>query len=399
MTKHTKSSTRMEGVPDEKRRKTKIREPGQCFAKIKITYLGSQMVRIERYQDSPDHTHTIEESDMLKRSEAIKNMAIGEASKQYRPPAIVTAIKELASNQFGEGSGVEYLRRDEVANIQHKIRGPIMGHLVGDDDMEKDIHQAIKYLEEQEYQVEQFHLAGIITAVDSSSTSTSTESRKQGFSFARPEQLEKLTKYGWLTLFDSTHDTNKWRWRLFTLYIRDSVGCWDVGGHIFVSNEDSATVSTGLKLIRRMASRWQPRYMLCDQSSIEANGISVAFPGIRAGEQDCDVILCTVHTMRTWMKKIYHPPTRAKMILAMHKRTQIGCDMLIQEAIDTCSVEAVTQYIRRYCRNNTRKWALYARQHSPLLLQVTSTNALESYHSELKSIASITHGLIGMMVS
>ncbi|RHZ85405.1 hypothetical protein Glove_66g199 [Diversispora epigaea] len=31
----------------------------------------------------------------------------------------------------------------------------------------------------------------------------------------------------------------------------------------------------------------------------------------------------------------------------------------------------------------------------PLLLQVTSTNALESYHSELKKITSSQHGLIG----
>ncbi|RGB41263.1 hypothetical protein C1646_810793 [Rhizophagus diaphanus] len=36
-----------------------------------------------------------------------------------------------------------------------------------------------------------------------------------------------------------------------------------------------------------------------------------------------------------------------------------------------------------------------ARQHSPLLLQVTSTNQLESYHSELKGLTSLKYGLIG----
>ena len=45
---------------------------------------------------------------------------------------------------------------------------------------------------------------------------------------------------------------------------------------------------------------------------------------------------------------------------------------------------------------NTQQWALWARQHSPLLLQVTSTNPLESYHSELKRSSSPKYGLIGI---
>ena len=39
---------------------------------------------------------------------------------------------------------------------------------------------------------------------------------------------------------------------------------------------------------------------------------------------------------------------------------------------------------------------MWTRQHSPLLLQVTSTNPLESYHSELKRLTSSSHSLIGM---
>ena len=43
-------------------------------------------------------------------------------------------------------------------------------------------------------------------------------------------------------------------------------------------------------------------------------------------------------------------------------------------------------------------FALWARQHSPLLLQVTFTNPLESYHSELKRTTSFLYGLIGMYI-
>src|SRR5436305_6915208 len=80
----------------------------------------------------------------------------------------------------------------------------------------------------------------------------------------------------------------------------------------------------------------------------------------------------------------------------MHKRTKIGCEKFIKDAIESCSVPAIKNYIERNYKNNTKQWALWARQHSPLLLQVTSTNPLESYHSELKRSTSSSHGLIGM---
>ena len=65
------------------------------------------------------------------------------------------------------------------------------------------------------------------------------------------------------------------------------------------------------------------------------------------------------------------------MIAAMHKRTKISCEKLIQDAIDICLVPTIKSYIQRNYKNNTQRWALWAWQHSPLLLQVTSTNALE----------------------
>jgi hypothetical protein len=218
-----------------------------------------------------------------------------------------------------------------------------------------------------------------------------------GFAFARPNQLEKLRRFGWLTLIDSTHKTNKYDWRLFTLYVRDNHSSWDVGAHFFVSNEDSDTVAEALKIIRRFVCSWEPRYFLSDQSNVEANGIAIAFPGLLKGEQECEVIFCTVHVMRTWMTKIYETKVRRKMIHALHKITKIGCDELIQQAIDECQVPAIKKYILRNYIKNTNQWALWARQHSPLLLQITSTNAIESYHSELKRTTISHHGLIGTL--
>jgi hypothetical protein len=214
--------------------------------------------------------------------------------------------------------------------------------------------------------------------------------------FAHPEQLKKLERHGWLTLIDSTHKTNRYDWRLFTLYVRDTYGCWNVGAHFFASNEDADTVAEALIIIRNKYCRWSPHYILSDQSNIEAKSIKKTFPGIAAGEQECQVLLCVVHIMRTWMQKIHEKKTRDIMIAAMHKRTKIGCESLIQDAINQCPVPSIQNYIKRNYVKTTEKWGLWARQHSPLLLQVTSTNPLESFHSELKKITSSLHGLIGM---
>jgi hypothetical protein len=182
------------------------------------------------------------------------------------------------------------------------------------------------------------------------------------------------------------------------LYVRDTYGCWNIGAHFFVSSEDSDTVAEALKKIRSYC-RWFSRYILSDQSSVEFKSIKIVFSGVNASEQECEVLLCVVHVMRTWMSKIHEKKTRDVMITVMHKRTKIGCKKLIQNAINNCTVPTIQNYIRRNYMKNTQQWALWVHQHSPLLLQVTSTNLLESYHNELKRITSPSYGLIGKILS
>ena len=99
--------------------------------------------------------------------------------------------------------------------------------------------------------------------------------------------------------------------------------------------------------------------------------------------------------MRTWLSKIYHPATRNQMVIAMHKRTMIGCKEMVHTAIANCPIPNVAHYITRNYAANIERWALCVRQHSPLLLQITLTNALESYHSKLKRMTAKNYGLIG----
>ncbi|CAG8599777.1 7702_t:CDS:2 [Cetraspora pellucida] len=316
-TKHRDSSGRQkENIPNEKRRMTKSRSSGLCEAKIKVSWLvSSNKVKVERYKDSPNHSHSLKEGDRIKRSKAIRTLVEQEAVKNYSPPAITAAIKEYATIKLGVGSGVRELKQKEVANIKYKVCGPAEAHLVGDPNIKIDISNSVSYLKEQGYQVEDNRVP---------------ERNTKGIVFAHPAQLKKLQHHG---------------------------------AHFYVSTEDSDTVGKALCLIRGRFCLWFPRYILSDQSSIEAKAVKKAFPGTSAGEQECEVILCVVHVMRVWLTKIYEKGPRDIMIATMHKRTKIGCENLVQDAIKC----------------------------------ITSTNPLESYHSELKRATSSFYGLIGAM--
>ncbi|GBB97743.1 hypothetical protein RclHR1_30590002 [Rhizophagus clarus] len=146
--------------------------------------------------------------------------------------------------------------------------------------------------------------------------------------------------------------------------------CWNVGAHFFVSSEDADTVAEALTIIRNKCYHWSPVTYFLIRVISKPRALQRVFPA--------------------W-------PLVSKniMIVVMHKRTKIGCESLIQDAINHCSVPSIQNYIKRNYAKNTEKWGLWARQHSPLLLQVTSTNSIESFHSKLEKVISSLYGLIG----
>ncbi|CAG8583474.1 13905_t:CDS:2 [Cetraspora pellucida] len=317
LSKPQESSGRKKNVLSENLRITWKKPTINCEARIRITWLAaSNMVRIERVSGTFNHSHLMEEN--------------------YKPPMIADVIRKEASKLY-EDSGVEYLKTKEVTNIKQKLVGPMNLHLVGDANLKPDILNTIKFLIENNYQVESFQKQESLEHL-------------RGLCFANFWQIENLTRYGWLMLMDSTHNTNKHGWHLFTLYIRDSCGCWNVSAHFFVNRENSKAVMSALKIVQKFALQWNPQYMLLDQSSIESNGIALTFPA--------------------------------------------GCEEIVCDAINICSIQANAKYIARNYLKNSRQWSLWAQQHSPLLLQITSTNPLESYYSELKAKISVQYGFI-----
>ncbi len=228
---------------------------------------------------------------------------------------------------------------------------------VGNSDLLLDLQDASEYLRSVGYSVERISSESVLG--------------NEGLFFATTYQFETLEMCSWLTMMDSTHCTNRYGWKWFTLYARDHCMSWNVGGHFLVSNEDSDIVSSGLKVVRKHAPKWKLRYFLTDDSNIKQNAITAAFPRLVAGEKNVDLLLCAVYVMGNWMRKIYHAKTRALMIKVMHKTTKIACEELLDEAIN-CPLAPMRDYINRHYRDHTHKWALWNRQHSPILLQTPS---------------------------
>ena len=79
----------------------------------------------------------------------------------------------------------------------------------------------------------------------------------------------------------------------------------------------------------------------------------------------------------------------------MYKFTRIGCEQLIQEAIEQLPLDQNKKHVRHNWQKNTQKWAMRSRQNSPLLLQMTSSSPVESYHA-VKKKGNASFGIIGV---
>ncbi|CAG8814317.1 39920_t:CDS:1 [Gigaspora margarita] len=120
--KHNHSSGRKEGIPLKKRRKTKIRLPNLCSAKIRVLYfVKAQKVQIERYNNSFDHIHTLGKSKVLKRLDTVRKLVKEEAVKNYLPPTIMSAIKDYTIRKLDLGASIKELKRKKVSNIKQRV--------------------------------------------------------------------------------------------------------------------------------------------------------------------------------------------------------------------------------------------------------------------------------------
>lgn len=213
---------------------------------------------------------------------------------------------------------------------------------------------------------------------------------------ANADEKEALEKFGNAFQFDGCASTNIWEATLSTLVVQTSSGAWVPGGHLILSEETGATIKAGVEMLKGFCPRWRHHYALIDDSLKEANGLRAALPGLH-------IFLCTVHTNRAIFRKLAaHKDAKRYLHRAMHRYTEQSCIDDVQRAINSVhSFPKKKNYIRKRFMPEARRqqWALYARQHSPWLMQNTATQAVEgAWHRELRRRGSSKrHGLRGLV--
>ena len=195
--------------------------------------------------------------------------------------------------------------------------------------------------------------------------------------------------------------------------VRNEYNIWIPTAHLVVERENGEIIAKGLKHIKKWwKGSWNPRYVLTDDSVIEQRAIRLAFLGLSAGEQEVEHLLCSVHSNRTLLrplgstanKPIYHLLKHAIYCVTKIKNRELY-DEAVQVAGTIDPSGNTAKYVQTYWHQTASKWAMHARQHSPLLLQVTTINSCEAWHRKLKSGAGlskgqvVSHGIYGMILN
>ena len=179
--------------------------------------------------------------------------------------------------------------------------------------------------------------------------------------------------------------------------VRDEHGSWIPSAHMLTAHEDGDIIGAFLRQVKRWTRAWRLRYIVTDDSAAEQRAVSLAFRGLIDGEMEVSHFLCRTHSERTLNRKLAGAACRtAKRHLydALYfRKTKMGCDDSLKKAMRSAPEEK-RQYIEREWVMTKQKWANYARQHSCLLLQCMTTNAVESWHASIKK-----HGDGGLIIN
>ena len=176
--------------------------------------------------------------------------------------------------------------------------------------------------------------------------------------------------------------------------------------HCLVERENSPILTAALKKLQFWSeNKWRMAYALTDNSVVEQRAVKNAFP--LHTEVDSHLhghLLCTVHSDRTLQRR-FKTQIDSELLQCMRKAMfsyqESQCTALCYEAIGLARSDKDKKYLEKEWLNTRQQWAMFARQHSQILRQVTTTNPLEAWHEKLKGSAGLVkgetskHGILG----
>lgn len=402
MCKSRVSSTSTLAPTDPKRRKTSIHPPKQCDVRIKIEvrvgpeeqleytifrYAPVPRRGVSREPDAsiPVHSHDLDKSDFRKQNSALEAIITKQLLNHVSPG-------QIYKNLFGIGlidgdkriceAGGRHIDVDKICNIEKLPK--VKQHLETTDNRvfrstwEQDLVACRDFLENNGYLSTEISAQIAIPPRQRVSAEGTRTRTCFGLVFAKETRLQQLAQFGYLTVMDSTHGTNIHGFNLFTVMVRDSYGTWIPAAHALVESECGELISKTIRTLRDWtANNWKPRYFLTDDSAAEQLGVRMAF---KDSGFKVDHLLCVFHSMQTLIRRLSsHPESLELLRRAIFVKTSFECESLISQSIQSLrewnmprkeSRDTMERYIRQNWFARREQWAMYARQHCRILLQV-----------------------------
>ncbi|KAL8797097.1 MAG: hypothetical protein Q9182_007244 [Xanthomendoza sp. 2 TL-2023] len=250
------------------------------------------------------HNHDLAKIDSTKRNTAIHEVAAGYIANGFQAAQVKDTLKAYhlpgAEERLASAGGI-YIERYDIHNTraEWKTMHPNPRLVVGGGrswDIQRT--ELCDWLCQEGYlcmNIEAPRLDGDMS---------------YGTVFASEPRIQTLKHRGHLTLMDSTHDTNKLGWQLYSLAVRDTTAKFRIVAHILAMKEDGDIDAAALRVLKRWCGGrggWNLRYMLTDDLATEQRAVKLAFPGLVAGELDVTQLLCMFHWERFEAENAWPP--------------------------------------------------------------------------------------------
>jgi hypothetical protein len=369
-------------VPDaERQRNRQQADKDACGQHFVALQHGNSFMEFQISEEvkNSTHTHDIDICNQKRPPKKIKKILGQQVAQGQKPGEVyrqVRAEDDRIKRELLERLGAQYIKYKNVHNWGKKYRGNYKDFRRIDHSVtwEEQQLKAQEYLESEGWKTRR--ITAVFTSYDKKNKK-SEQVQSSGLVFSESSRLETLCRRGFLTLMDATHKTNSLGWQLYTLMVRDECGQWIPCGHFLTAHHDGSIIAEGLKVFREWTGGekgWQLAYMLTDDSAAEQMAVRRAFPAKEDGTQPVQHLLCTTHSERTLNRRFCGEgkvKVRRCMFNALRtRRTMAGCRESVNHAIEACTSQKDKEYLRKEWLSNPEQWAMAARQHSCILLQV-----------------------------
>lgn len=176
-------------------------------------------VSYRRQGNAEEHNHEMEQVDILKRNNSLRDLVGGEVANGYQPHQIFRNLQghhgRPEAQQMLVAAGGEYIQQQDVVNtgLVHRKANLDPRRVGAHYQWAEQLLELIEWLKSAGY------LAASLIA-----TRQRDQEMSPGRVWAHPDYIVVLRQRGHLTLMDSTHLSNWLGWFLYTLLVRDECG-------------------------------------------------------------------------------------------------------------------------------------------------------------------------------